>query len=201
MIWPWILAFFLYKSHVDRAFCLSINGVFKKAILYLTCREKKKCFQTFSTFRRGSDFVEKCEAGLFQSHDEYLSQGQKSFKCAKNWPSYSRLYPPRFPIRKPGKSQKVFKLLVGTVIHLNIKEFSSFTYIVYLTCCIELSFVSFYIGWVFLVYDSPSVHPRISESEKKYILSSTAIAKYKPVGRFLVFNFLRFCVQNSLYSL
>jgi hypothetical protein len=31
--------------------------------------------------------------------------------------------------------------------------------------------------WVFLVFDSPSVHPRIAEDEKRYILASTGIKK------------------------
>ena len=33
--------------------------------------------------------------------------------------------------------------------------------------------IVFSIPWIFLVYDSPDKHPRISEAEKKYILSST----------------------------
>ena len=37
--------------------------------------------------------------------------------------------------------------------------------------------VIWFIGWVFLVYDSPSVHPRIAEDEKRYILASTGVAK------------------------
>jgi len=37
------------------------------------------------------------------------------------------------------------------------------------------------IGWVFLVYDNPSVHPRISEEEKRYITASTGKSNYRPV--------------------
>lgn len=37
--------------------------------------------------------------------------------------------------------------------------------------------ILWFIGWVFLVYDSPSVHPRISEKEKRYILASTGVLK------------------------
>lgn len=29
------------------------------------------------------------------------------------------------------------------------------------------------VAWVFLVYDTPSDHPRISEDEKRYIIAST----------------------------
>ncbi|XP_046451173.1 putative inorganic phosphate cotransporter [Daphnia pulex] len=36
--------------------------------------------------------------------------------------------------------------------------------------------------WVFLVFDSPSVHPRIAEDEKRYILASTGIKKPIPMS-------------------
>lgn len=29
-----------------------------------------------------------------------------------------------------------------------------------------------YVAWLLLVYDSPTIHPRISENEKQYILKS-----------------------------
>ena len=32
--------------------------------------------------------------------------------------------------------------------------------------------VAFMLPWLFLAYDSPSKHPRISESERNYILSN-----------------------------
>ena len=34
-----------------------------------------------------------------------------------------------------------------------------------------------WIGWCYLVYDSPQVHPRISSSERRYILDSLASSK------------------------
>ena len=43
--------------------------------------------------------------------------------------------------------------------------------------------VIWFIAWVFIVYDNPSVHPRIDEDEKRYILASTGNAKPRPVSR------------------
>ncbi len=41
------------------------------------------------------------------------------------------------------------------------------------------------IGWIFLVFDSPAVHPRITEEEKHYILASTGVLKQKKVVLYL----------------
>lgn len=38
-----------------------------------------------------------------------------------------------------------------------------------------------FVAWIFLVHDSPTVHPTIAEDEKKYILASTGIKKPKKV--------------------
>lgn len=38
------------------------------------------------------------------------------------------------------------------------------------------------IGWSFLVYDSPSVHPRITDEEKRYILATAGQGKTRPVN-------------------
>lgn len=37
--------------------------------------------------------------------------------------------------------------------------------------------VVWFIGWVFLVYDTPETHPRISEEEKQYIITSIGETK------------------------
>lgn len=33
--------------------------------------------------------------------------------------------------------------------------------------------ILWFTGWIFLVYDNPSAHPRITENEKKFILASS----------------------------
>ncbi len=53
--------------------------------------------------------------------------------------------------------------------------------------------IIWFIAWCFLVYDNPSVHPRINEDEKRFILASTGNSKYKPVNNFiLIFIFFVF---------
>ena len=42
--------------------------------------------------------------------------------------------------------------------------------------------VIWFIFWFFLVFDSPAVHPRIAEDEKRYILASTGVSRQKKVG-------------------
>ena len=42
--------------------------------------------------------------------------------------------------------------------------------------------VIWFIFWFFLVFDSPAVHPRIAEDEKRYILASTGVSRPKKVG-------------------
>ncbi len=45
--------------------------------------------------------------------------------------------------------------------------------------------VVWFIVWVFLVYDSPQTHPRISDDEKEYIITSIGDAKKISVLPFL----------------
>lgn len=54
-----------------------------------------------------------------------------------------------------------------------------------------------YAGWLYFVYDSPQEHPRISEEEKQYIISSLgeSVSK-KNVSKFH-FNLRLYLITNS----
>lgn len=39
-----------------------------------------------------------------------------------------------------------------------------------------------FVGWVFLVYDNPAVHPRINEHEKNYILATSGKSTNRAVS-------------------
>jgi len=40
-----------------------------------------------------------------------------------------------------------------------------------------------FVGWIFLVYDNPSVHPRIAEDEKLYIQALSNKSSYRSVNK------------------
>jgi ACS family sodium-dependent inorganic phosphate cotransporter-like MFS transporter 5 len=43
--------------------------------------------------------------------------------------------------------------------------------------------VAWFLPWMFLVYDTPELHPRISDKEKNNILSSLGQHKNEKVGK------------------
>ena len=50
--------------------------------------------------------------------------------------------------------------------------------------------IIWFIGWFFLVYDNPTVHPRISEEEKRYILASSGKSKNRSVNYIQSISFI-----------
>lgn len=55
----------------------------------------------------------------------------------------------------------------------------------------------FYVLWIFLIYDTPDVHPRITKNEKDYIKEQigTTVSKQK-VSKFWNFKLRSYCIQT-----